>query len=123
MCPYEAIAQRAHANAHALTDRLYREWGPNPEFPLHWELRGAFRNGSLKFQGQQPNLSETLAMEPAELVEVEKQLRQIRFCDYLLAVPNAAQERLRGVTSADRLPEAVQVFFGAAELELLNPVN
>ena len=82
--PHEAIAQRTHASAHARTARLYREWGPNPEWPLHWERRGAFRKGSPKFQGRQPNLSETLAMEPAELVEVEEQLWQIQFCDYVV---------------------------------------
>ena len=76
MRPHEAIAQRTHASAHARTARLYRESGPNPEYPLHWERRGAFRNGSLKFQGRQPNLSETLAMEPAAVVEGEEQLRQ-----------------------------------------------
>ena len=76
VCPYEALAQRTHARTHARTVRLYREWGPNPEYPLHWERRGAFRKGSLKFQGRQPNLSEALTGEPAELVEVEEQLRQ-----------------------------------------------
>ena len=76
VCPYEAIAQRTHASAHARTARLYREWGPNPEWPLHWERRGAFRKGSPKFQARQPNLSETLAMEPAAVVEGEEQLRQ-----------------------------------------------
>ena len=75
--PHEAIAQRTHASAHARTARLYREWGPNPEYPLHWARRGAFRNGSLKFQGRQPTLNEALTGEPAALAEVEEQLRQI----------------------------------------------
>ena len=76
MRPHEASAQRTPASAHARVAQVYLVRLPNPECPLHWERRGAFRNGSLKFQGRQPNLSEALTVEPAELVEVEEQLRQ-----------------------------------------------
>ena len=76
MRPHEAIAQHTPASQHARAARLYREQVPNPEYPLHWERRGAFRNGSLKFQGRQPKLIEALAGEPAALVEVEELLRQ-----------------------------------------------
>ena len=76
MRPHEASAQHTPASQHARAARLYRERVPNPECPLHWERRGAIRNGSLKFQGRRPNLSETLAMEPAAVVEGEEQLRQ-----------------------------------------------
>ena len=76
MRPHEVLAQRTPASAHARATRVYLKPLPYQECPPHWERRGAFRNGSLKFQGRQPNLSEALAGEPAELVEVEEQLRQ-----------------------------------------------
>ena len=74
--PHAAIAQHTPASQHARAARLYREQVPDPEYPLHWERRGAIQNGSPKFQARQPNLSETLAMEPAAVVEGEEQLRQ-----------------------------------------------
>lgn len=52
------------------------------------------RDGSLKLQGRQPHLSEALAGEAAGLVEVEEELEQFWFCDYKMAVPDAAQGRL-----------------------------
>ena len=67
-----------------VSPRVYLVRLPNPECPLHWERRGAFRNGSLKFQGRQPTLNEALAAEPAERVEGEEQLWQIQFCDYVV---------------------------------------
>ena len=74
--PHEASAQRTPASAHARVAQVYLVRLPNPECPLHWERRGAFRNGSLKFQGRQPTLNEALAAEPAAVVEGEEQLRQ-----------------------------------------------
>jgi len=80
---------------------------PNPEYPLHWERRGAIQNGSPKFQGRQPKLIEALAGEPTALVEVEEQLRQSPFRNHGGAVLEATLWKLRGVASADRLAEAV----------------
>ena len=48
-------------------------------------------DGSLKFQGWQPHLSEALAGEAVGLVEVEEELWQIWFCDYKVAVLDAAR--------------------------------
>ena len=61
---------------------------PDPEYPLHWERR---RDGSLKFQGRHPHLSEALAGEAVGLVEGEEELWQIWFCDYKVAVLDAAR--------------------------------
>ena len=76
MRPHEVLAQRSPASAHARVAQVYLVRLPNPECPLHWERRGAFRNGSLTFQGRQPTLYEALAAEPAAVVEGEEQLRQ-----------------------------------------------
>ena len=123
MCRDEALAQRTPASALARGTRVDLEWLPCQECPPHWKLRGAYRNGSLKFQGRQPNLSEALAAEPAELVEVEEQLQQTYLRNHGGAVPNAAEEKLRGVGSADRLAEAVQAVLEADEVEPTNSIQ
>ena len=106
--PHEALAQRPPAEFFARSAREYPERVPDPEYPLYWERRRVRRDGSLKFQGRQPHLSEALAGEAVGLVEVEEQLWQIWFCDYKVAVWDAAQGKLWGVGSAGRRPAAVQ---------------
>ena len=58
--PHEALGKRTPASAHARSPREYPERVPDPEYPLHWERRRVRRDGSLKFQGRQPHLSEAL---------------------------------------------------------------
>ena len=106
--PHEALAQRPPAEFFARSAREYPERVPDPEYPLYWERRRVRRDGSLKFQGRQPHLSEALAGEAVGLVEVEEQLWQIWFCDYKVAVWDAAQGKLWGVGSAGRRPAAIQ---------------
>ena len=112
--PHEALAQRTPASAHARSAREYPERVPDPEYPLHWERRRVRRDGSLKFQGRQPHLSEALAGEAVGLVEEE--LWQIWFCDYNVAVLDAAQGKLWGVGSAGRRPATIQAAMKAAKV-------
>lgn len=79
--PHEALVQRPPATVFARSGREYPERVPDPEYPLYWERRRVRRDGSLKFQGRQPHLSEALAGEAVGLVEVEEELWQIWFCD------------------------------------------
>ena len=112
--PHEALAQRTPASAHARSAREYPERVPDPEYPLHWERRRVRRDGSLKFQGRQPHLSEALAGEAVGLVEEE--LWQIWFCDYKVAVLDTAQGKLWGVGSAGRRPATIQAGMEAAKV-------
>ena len=89
--PHGALAQRTPASAHARSTREYPKRVPDPEYPLHWERCRVRRDGSLKFQGRQPHLSEALAGEAVGLVEVEEELWQIWFSDYKVAVLDAAR--------------------------------
>ena len=95
---------------------------PNPEYPLHWERRRVRRDGSLKFQGRQPHLSEALAGEAVGLVEVEDELWPIWFCDYKVAVLDAAQGKLWGVGSAGRRPATIQAAMKAAKVSPIRSV-
>ena len=78
------------------------------------------RDGSLKLQGRQPHLSEALAGEAAGLVEEE--LEQFCFCDYQMAVLDAAQRRLWGVGSADPRPASIQAGSAADKVSTISPI-
>ena len=80
------------------------------------------RDGSLKLQGRQPHLSEALAGEAAGLVEVEEELDQFWFCDYQMAVLDAAQGRLWGVGSADPRPASIQAASEADRVSTISPI-
>ena len=80
------------------------------------------RDGSLKFQGRQPHLSEALAGEAVGLVEFGEELWQIWFCDYNVAVLDAAQGKLWGVGSAGRRPAAIQAALEAARAKTIRSV-
>ena len=114
--PHEALAQRPPAALFARSAREYPERVPDPEYPLYWERRRVRRDGSLKFQGRQPHLSEALAGEAVGLVEVEEELWQIWFCDYKVAVLDAAQGKLWPVGSAGRRPAAIQAALEAGKV-------
>ena len=88
---------------------------PDPEYPLYWERRRECRDGSLKFQGRQPYLSEALAGDVVGSVEVEEDLWQIWFCGYKVAVLDSAQAKLWGVGSAGRRPATIQAALEAAK--------
>lgn len=113
--PHEALARPMPASAHARSAREYPEREPDLEYPPHWKQRRMHPDGSLKFRGRQPHLSEDLAGEAVGMVEVKKELWQIWFCDYKVAVLDSAQGEFWGVGSAGRRPEAIQAAMEAAK--------
>jgi putative transposase len=84
--PHEALGGRTPADLYLPSARVFPSKLPDVEYPGHFEVRMVRHNGTIKWRGSHPYVSDALIGEPVGLEAVDNDKWLLRFSNIPLAI-------------------------------------
>lgn len=92
--PHESLGQRVPGEVYVRSPREYPRRVLSPQYRADWASRRVRGNGTIKWQGSEVFLSETLCGEPVGLEAVDERYWTVYFANWALGVLDGHEERV-----------------------------